>query len=640
LSNARSSPSTRTGDASLRAVFVVALVIVVLYLAREVFIPVAFASLLGMIWTPPVLWLQKRGVNRVVSVMLVAACSLAAAGGIAWVIGNQLIAVVSSLPDYQQNIHNKIAALGAAGKGSISQAAENVQRLGKELSGTESGPPPAAAGSRKTPNAPVTPVPVQIAQPAPNPIQYVATFAVQFVRPLAAAILVLVFSIFLLIERQEVRNRFLRLVGLGQLNVMTQALDDTAQRLSRYFLLQFAVNAGFGFIIGLGLYFVGIPYAALWGAVAALFRIVPYVGALAAAALPAVLSIAAFNTWMPILGVAALFVGTDLVVANWLEPRLYGSHTGVSALAILVTTVFWTILWGPAGLILSTPLTVCVAVFGRYVPQLAFLHILLGDEPVLAAETQVYQRLLAMDREEAQSIAELFLSQHSLLELYDSVILPALGMAEQDRHKGALDGTREEFVFLSVKEMIAEFSNYAPQEGSAAEEHRNARPRRSGALFAWPRPMKPMRSPPRCWRSCWSSETFRRRYFPRARGLRRLDCWSRNPMTESAFPRSRRSRLHRRGSWRVNCDRSFPRRRFWCACGVSAPMPIRLCNGSNRHAPNALSVRFRMRSNISSPLPRRSRPRDFEVFQRRLGGKHTAQAMNAGARRRGGGAQI
>jgi predicted PurR-regulated permease PerM len=470
LPNARSSSSTRPGDASFRAVFVVAAVIAVMYLAREVFIPLAFASLLGMIWTPPVLWLQKRGFHRVISVMLVAACSLAAAGGAAWVIGNQLMGVVSSLPNYQQNIHNKIAALGAAGKGSLSRAAENVQSLGKEFSAAGSGPPAAPAGSRKAPSSPVMPVPVQIAQPAPNPIQYLETFAVQFVRPLGAAILVLVFSIFLVIERQSVRNRFLRLVGLGQLSVMTQALDDAARRLSRYFLLQFAVNAGFGCIIGLGLYLIGLPYAALWGAVAALFRIVPYVGTLTAAALPALLSIAAFNTWTPILWVAALFLGIDLLVANWLEPRLYGSHTGVSPLAILVTTVFWTILWGPAGLILSTPLTVCVVVFGRYVPQLAFLHILLGDEPVLAAETQLYQRLLAMDREEAEGIAELFLKQHSLLDLYNSVMLPALAMAEQDRHRGALDGTREEFVFLSIKEMIAEFATYAPQPGDAARE--------------------------------------------------------------------------------------------------------------------------------------------------------------------------
>jgi hypothetical protein len=160
--------------------------------------------------------------------------------------------------------------------------------------------------------------------------------------------------------------------------------------------------------------------------------------------------------------VFVLFASLELVLGNWIEPRLYGAHTGVSSLAILVTTVFWTILWGPAGLILSMPLTVCVVVLGRYVPQVSFLHILLGDEPALAAETQVYQRLLAKDREEAQGVVELFLKQHTLLELYDSVLVPALTMAEQDRHKGAVDGVHERFIFLSVKEMIAEFSDYMP----------------------------------------------------------------------------------------------------------------------------------------------------------------------------------
>jgi hypothetical protein len=287
--------------------------------------------------------------------------------------------------------------------------------------------------------------------------------AAQFVEPLGIAGIVVIFSVFLLIERQDIRNRLLRLVGLGQLNAMTLALDDATQRVSRYLLLQFAVNAGFGLMIGIILYFIGLPYAALWGTIAAVLRIVPYIGTLVAGALPLLLSIAVFNSWVLSGLVVLSFASLEIIIANWVEPRLYGAHTGVSSLAILVTTVFWTILWGPAGLILSTPLTVCVVVLGRYVPQVSFLHILLGDEPVLAAETQVYQRLLAMDREEARDVAEVFLKQESLIELYDRVFIPALTMAEQDRHKGALDSVREEYIFLSVKEMIAEFRDYSPE---------------------------------------------------------------------------------------------------------------------------------------------------------------------------------
>jgi len=203
---------------------------------------------------------------------------------------------------------------------------------------------------------------------------------------------------------------------------------------------------------------IGVPYAALWGSVAGILRIVPYVGAVVSALLPLALSLAVFDNWTAPLLVFLLFATLELVTGNFVEPWLYGIHTGISSLALLLTTVFWTALWGPAGLILSTPLTVCVVVLGRYVPQFSFLHVLLGDESVLVPEARFYQRLLALDDQEARSLAALYLSENSLSQLYDSVLVPALTMAEQDRHKGALDPTREEFLFLSVREMLGEFS--------------------------------------------------------------------------------------------------------------------------------------------------------------------------------------
>jgi hypothetical protein len=198
-----------------------------------------------------------------------------------------------------------------------------------------------------------------------------------------------------------------------------------------------------------------------------MLRIVPYVGAVVSALLPLTLSLAVFDSWTPPLLVFLLFATLELVTGNFIEPWLYGAHTGISALALLLSTVFWTVLWGPAGLILSTPLTVCVVVLGRYVPQFSFLHVILGDEAVLAAEALFYQRLLAMDEQQARAAADLYLDEHSLSELYDSVIIPALTMAEQDRHKGALDLTREEFLFLSVREMLVEFSEKANKCESA-----------------------------------------------------------------------------------------------------------------------------------------------------------------------------
>ena len=290
--------------------------------------------------------------------------------------------------------------------------------------------------------------------------------------------MVLIFSVFLLINQKDLRNRFFRLVGLDQLNVMTQALDDATQRVSRYLLMQLLVNVCFGMLCGIGLYLIGIPYAALWGSVAGILRIVPYVGAFVSGLLPFTLALAVFDNWTPPLLVFLLFAALELVTSNFVEPWLYGIHTGISALALLLTAVFWTVLWGPAGLILSTPLTVCVVVLGRYVPEFSFLHVLLGDEDVLAAEARFYQRLLAMDDQEARAVADLYLREHSLSQLYDAVIIPAMTMAEQDRHKGALDRTREEFLFMSIKEMVVEFSERTHEADAANAEETGLNRRR------------------------------------------------------------------------------------------------------------------------------------------------------------------
>jgi hypothetical protein len=284
--------------------------------------------------------------------------------------------------------------------------------------------------------------------------------------------MVVIFTVFMLLKREDLRNRLLRLAGLSQLNRSTQALDDASSCVSRYLLMQFLVNASFGALFGFGLYLIGVPYPALWGTVAGILRIVPYAGTPVAAILPFALSLAVFDGWLKPLLVFLLVAGLELIIGNFVEPWLYGAYVGISSLALLVSAVFWAVLWGPAGLVLSTPLTVCAVVLGRHIPQLRILHILLGDEPVLAAEAQLYQRLLAMDQLEAQSIVSHALSEKPLIELYDSVLIPALNMAEQDRHKGAIDAAREEFLFLSINEMIVEFSEYQPMP-DAAERSRS-----------------------------------------------------------------------------------------------------------------------------------------------------------------------
>jgi hypothetical protein len=345
-----------------------------------------------------------------------------------------------------------------------------VQDIVRELTIAAAPAVPQQGQNLRQPNAPLAPARPLAVTVVPSPASgwtEIRNLGPSVLAPLGQAGIVVIFTVFMLLKREDLRNRLLRLAGIGKLNRTTQALDDASSRVSRYLLMQFLVNAGFGSLFGFGLYWIGVPNPALWGVVAGLLRIVPYVGTLVAATLPLALSLAVFGGWLRPVLVFLLVAGLELIIANFVEPWLYGAYVGISSLALLVSAAFWTVLWGPAGLILSTPLTVCVVVLGRHIPQLSFLHILLGDEPVLAAEAQLYQRLLAMDQLEAQSIVGHALKDKSLIELYDSVLIPALNMAEQDRHKGAIDAAREEFLFLSINEMIVEFSEYQPMPDAA-----------------------------------------------------------------------------------------------------------------------------------------------------------------------------
>ncbi len=455
--------SRRVSDSSGLTLFVmVAGSVAVLYLARDVLIPFAIALTLTFLLTPLVRLLQRAHLPRVVAVLVVMVISTAFAVGLGWVLGGQLFSLANDLPNYRANIDARIKGFRMP-KSPLRQAANNVKEISQEISGTQSTPPAPtipARGKRPVANTPAAPGQVEIVQADRSDLQYLLDLGAPIVKPLATACLVLVFTIFMLIEKSELRNRLLRLAGVKRLNTVTVALDDAAKRVSKYLLMQLLVNVSFGLLFATGLFFIGVPNAALWGALAAVLRIVPYVGSPIAAAFPLMLSLAVFPGWVQPALVAALFGTLELVISNFVEPLLYGANTGISPLAILVTTVFWTILWGPAGLILSTPLTVCAGVLGRYFPQLAFLHILLGDEPALEPAAALYQRLLALDHPEAHNVAELFLKEHPLVGLYDLVFIPALAMAERDRHEGSLDPDRGQFIFLNVAEMIVEFSDY------------------------------------------------------------------------------------------------------------------------------------------------------------------------------------
>jgi predicted PurR-regulated permease PerM len=460
-------PATQPRFQGHAAALVLLGTIAALYFAREILIPLAFALTLTFVLTPAVALLEKLRIGRLMSVLTAIVVSIALTGAIGWVIASQLVDVANQLPLYRQNIHAKIVAFHLPAAGPLGKAAKSMEEIAGEL--TSPGAPSSASRAQDeagkspdtaSPGAANSPVPVQIVEPPTTAWTDLRDLGMPVLAPLGRVGMIIIFTVFMLLKREDLRNRLLRLIGVSQLNRTTQALDDASARISRYLLMQFLVNAGFGALFGLGLYGIGVPNPMLWGTLAAILRIVPYVGTFAAAMLPVALSLAMFDGWLKPLLVFLLVAGLELIVGNFIEPWLYAAHVGISSLALLVTSVFWAVLWGPSGLILSTPLTVCLVVLGRYGPQLAFLHILLGDEPVLAPEAQVYQRLLAMDQVEAQSIVGGLLKGRPVVEFYDSVLIPALTMAEQDRHKGAIDAAREEFLFLSMKEMIVELSEY------------------------------------------------------------------------------------------------------------------------------------------------------------------------------------
>jgi predicted PurR-regulated permease PerM len=455
----RPSDSTARGEKGSTIVLLGSMVAIlaVLYLAKAIFIPFAFALALSFILTPLATGLQRIHLGRIPSVTIVIVAVVAFAGAVGWMAVNELVDVVDHLPAYRENIDKKIQGIRAPA--AMERVEKNVREIGRELSGT---PPPAPGSPRRAAATPENPLPVQVVTPEPGPLVYLGDLMKPFIGPLEMLGFILILTVFILIKREDLRNRLVRLVGVSQLHATTQAIDDATQRISRYLTLQSLVNVLMGVAIWIGLQAIGVPYAALWAAIAAILRLVPYLGILSAAILPIMLSLAVFDGWLRPALVFALFFVLEMIVGNFVEPWLYGAHTGISSLGLLVSAIFWTILWGYPGLILSTPLTVCVVVLGRYVPQLSFLHIALGDEDVLSTEIQLYQRLLAMDHGEARAVVDQFLKDRPLIELYEQVIVPVLILAEQERHRGTLEAAREEFIFLCLNEIIAELANESP----------------------------------------------------------------------------------------------------------------------------------------------------------------------------------
>jgi predicted PurR-regulated permease PerM len=428
-----------------------------------VLIPFALAVVLAFLFSPVVSGVQKCGLGRIPAVMVVLALAFSLVGFLGWVVSGQLIEIVDQFPSYKATLHDKIQFLRLPTGSRLKNATNTVTELSAELSAaSESATDKSAAKSH---NRPVT---VQVTQPPQNTPQYVRTIIGPLTGVLETSAMVLVFTLFMLMKREDLRNRVIRLVGQGQLTVVTQALDDASRRLSRYLLAQFLVNTAYGVTFGCAAYLIGIPHAMLWGVLGGLLRFVPYVGTPIAAAFPICMALAVFPGWHEAAMIGGVFLVLEIVIANLIEPWLYGSHTGISSLAILVAAVFWASLWGPVGLILSTPLTVCLILMGRYIPQLNFLEVLLGDEAVLPIEAHFYQRLLALDQEEAREIAEAYLKVKPIGTFYDTVLIPALALSEQDRHLGSLEETTAAFISQSTRELIEELGDRSIVTGTQA----------------------------------------------------------------------------------------------------------------------------------------------------------------------------
>ncbi len=433
---------------------VVAVVIVgTLYFARVVLIPFTLAVLITFVLTPIAKLLERMHFGRLVSTLIVVVLSFIAVGAVGWTVTQQFGQVMNQLPDYRSNIREKLGSLPWSKNTALNNASDTMNEISKDLAA----PPPRADGSSpatlRSPNpSRQRPMPVEIVKSPSLPLESVESI----LGLLATFCIVVVLTFFMLVRRENLRNRLISLAGQRSLYAMTQAIDDATARVTRYLRLQLLVNICYGAFVGTCLHFIGIPGALLWGVMVGLLRFLPYIGPPLGGILPLLLSFAIFDGWVKPLETLGLFVVTEVLVSNFLEPMLYGAYTGISSMAILLAAIFWTAIWGPLGLVLCTPITVCVVVIGRHVPSLGFLTVLLGDEPTLTPDSHYYQRLLAMDCEEAKHVLESYLQNKSLEDLYDSVLLPALSLSERDRHRDRLDKSSSEFIISNTRRIVAE----------------------------------------------------------------------------------------------------------------------------------------------------------------------------------------
>jgi predicted PurR-regulated permease PerM len=424
--------------------FALVAVTAVLYLAKEVLIPLALAILFSFLLAPAVRRLE-RWLWRIPATLLVVLLAFSAIGGIAVLAGKQAVSLAAKLPEYRENITKKIHAVRAPKEGDLAKAAGAIKDLQEEAAAEQ---PPLAV--KESPG---------------SPVEAILDFLTPFAKPVGTTLAVIVFTILMLLNRENMRERIIGLIGPRRIHLMTRAMSEASYRVSSYLYMQLVVNAMFGIPFGVALYFIGVPNAALWGLLGMLLRFIPYAGVWVAAALPALLAFAIGDDWSMAAWTIGTFLTLELVLVNAIEPWLYGRSAGLAPIAVIASALFWTWLWGPVGLLLATPLTVCVTVIGRYVPEVGFLNTLLGVEPVLEPDERFYQRLVGLDLDEASELAEKHAAAHGLIATLDDVLVPALGLVGADRRKGRLEPARERFILESMRRVAEDLE--APK-GQAA----------------------------------------------------------------------------------------------------------------------------------------------------------------------------
>ncbi|WP_455976127.1 AI-2E family transporter [Methylorubrum populi] len=448
------------------SLIVFAIIVAGLYLGREVLIPIAIAVLLSFVLGPLVNFLRRLRLGRIFAVMVSVLFAAGIIAALSTVIGVQVAELAQDVPRYQSTIERKIEGLRT---GTLGQTMDYIANINRAIhqSGTEEKENAERAkreqaardSARKTEPEPPKPILVQVEERRPSPLELATAVLSPVAQPLATAGIVLVVLLFILMQREDLRDRLIRLAGSSDLHRTTVAMDDAAGRLSRYFLGQLALNSAFGIVIGVGLWIIGVPSPVLWGIFALLMRFIPYIGAFLSAVLPIALAAAVDPGWSMVVATFLLFALVEPIVGQIIEPLVYGHSTGLSPFSVLVSALFWTWLWGPVGLLLSTPLTVCLVVLGRHVDRLEFLDVLFSNRPALTPVENFYQRMLADDPDEAQEHADLILRECSLSAYYDDVVLKGLELAARDAARGVLTPSQKDEIRASITALVEDLED-------------------------------------------------------------------------------------------------------------------------------------------------------------------------------------